>query len=65
MECYLLSEHKVRGYRKDFRLLGEEMKLKVFKEYFRRLKKFCEWCEFSSRSLYLDSVPFKIFSNIY
>ena len=52
------------------RFLGEEMKLKVPKEYFRRLKKSfevkVEWWEFSSRSQYLgSSVPFKIFNSIY
>ena len=44
------------------RFLGEEMKLKVSKEYFRILKNIkTEWWEFSSRSQYLGSVPFKIF----
>ena len=51
------------------RLLGEQMKLKVSKECFRRLKKVLEvkieWWEFSSRNQYLGTVPFKMFSNIY
>ena len=51
------------------RFSREDMKLKVSKEYFRRLKKSfevkVEWWEFSSRSQYLGSVPFKIFSSIY
>ena len=48
------------------RLLGGEMKLKLPKEYFRRLKKDLKsklW-EFSSRIQYLGSVPFNIFSSI-
>ena len=44
------------------RFLGEEMKLKVSKEY---LEVKIEWWKFSSRSQYLGSIPFKIFSSIY
>ena len=48
------------------RFSGEEMKLKVSKGYFRRLKEVkVEWWEFSSRRQYLGSVTFKIFSSIY
>ena len=48
------------------RFSGEEMKLKVSKGYFRRLKEVkVEWWEFSSRRQYLGSVTFKIFSGIY
>ena len=51
------------------RFLSEEIKLTVSKEYFRRLNKFFEITienlEFSSKSRYWSSVPFKIFSSIY
>ena len=48
------------------RFSGEEMKLKVSKGYFRRLKEVkVELWEFSSRCQYLGSVTFKIFSSIY
>ena len=46
------------------------MKLKVSKKYFRRLNKKSlevklEWLELSSRSQYLGSDPFNIFSSIF
>ena len=63
------ESYKYLGILEAERFLGEEMKLKVSKEFFRRLKKSfevkIEWWEFSSRSQYLGSVPFKIFSSIY
>ena len=43
------------------RFLREEMKLKVSKSF----KVKIEWWEFNSRSQYLSSVSFKIFSSIY
>ena len=50
------------------RFLGEEMKLKVFKEYFRRLRKVLK-SKLNGGNLvqgvYLGSVLFKIFSSIY
>ena len=60
------ESYKYLGTLEAERFLGEEMKLKVSKEYFKMLKKVkIEWWEFSSRSQYLGSVPFKIFSSIY
>ena len=63
------ESYKYLGILEADRFLGEEMKLNVSKEYFRRLKKSSEvkieWWEFSSRSQYLGSVPCKIFSSIY
>ena len=48
--------------------LEEKTKLNVSKEYIRRLKKSfevkTEWWEFSSWSIYLSSIPIKIFSSI-
>ena len=63
------ESYKYLGILKVGGFLGEEMKLKVSKEYLRKLKRIfevkIEWWEFSSRSQYLGSVPFKLFSSIY
>ena len=63
------ESYRYLGILEADRFLREEIKLAVSKEYFRRLKKFFEitienW-EFSSKSRYLSSIPFKIFSSIY
>ena len=59
--------YKYIGSLEAERFLEEEMKLKVPKEYFRRLKK--SWSQnwmvgFSSMSQYVGNLPFKIFNNI-
>ena len=63
------EHYKHLGILEADRFLGQEMKLKVSKKYFRRLKKVLrsqvEWWEFSPRSQYLASVPFKILSSVY
>ena len=63
------ESYKYLGILEAERFLGVEIKLKVSKEHFSKLKKSSkvkiEWWEFRSRSQYLGSVPFKIFSSIY
>ena len=77
MTCRTVHEHiekvtygkVILGILEAERFLGEEMKLKVSKEYFRRLKKVLKskfnGGKISSRSQYLGSISFKIFSSIY
>ena len=56
------ESYKYLGILEAERFLGEEMKLKVSKEYF-EVK--IQWWKFSLRSQYLSSIPFKIFNSIY
>ena len=58
------ESYKYHGILEAERFLGEDMKLKISKEYFTKLKKVLK-SKFSSRSQCLGSVPFKICSSIY
>ena len=58
------ESYKYLGILETDKFLGDKMKLKVCKECFRRLKKVLK-SKFSSRSQYLGSALFKIFSSIF
>ena len=61
-----VESYKYLGMLEADRFLREEIKLKVSKKYFRRLKKVkFEFWEFSSRTQYLGSVRFKMLNSIF
>ena len=61
-----VESYKYLGMLEADRFLREEIKLKVSKKYFRRLKKVkFELWEFSSRTQYLGSVRFKMLNSIF